>query len=69
MTYAILGLMPRQHDAVKLHVTVMNSLFRREGTDSDTVKDENRRKVRESFDATQILKVCITLFGKILIVT
>lgn len=50
------GLMPKQFDSVKLHVTLMNSLFRREGADSDTSKSENMRKVRESFDASQILK-------------
>ncbi|XP_034230983.1 activating signal cointegrator 1 complex subunit 1 [Thrips palmi] len=50
------GLMPKQFDSVKLHVTVMNSLFRREVTDSDLAKGDNRRKVRESFDALQILK-------------
>lgn len=55
--YMHAGLMPKQYDSVKLHVTVMNSIFRREGVDSDAAKGDNRRKIRESFDAVQILKV------------
>lgn len=51
------GLMPKQFDAVKLHVTIMNSLFRRDDSDSDVVKGDNPKRVRETFDASLILKV------------
>ncbi|KAE8745713.1 hypothetical protein FOCC_FOCC007597 [Frankliniella occidentalis] len=51
------GLMPKQFDSVKLHVTLMNSIFRREGADSDVAnKGENLKRTRESFDASSILK-------------
>lgn len=54
--FAKTGLMPKQFDSVKLHITLMNSLFRREELDSDSAKDQNQRKVRESFDASSILR-------------
>lgn len=55
------GLMRREHDRVKLHITVMNSLMRRDP--SDTILPQTNRhgaiKERESFDATNVLR----LFG------
>lgn len=54
--FAKTGLMPRQFESVKLHVTLMNSLFRRDDGDSDMSKSEIQRRTRESFDATSILK-------------
>ena len=59
------GLMQRQYDRVKLHATIMNTLFRRDPTGlskpefNDRRQDrQNRsRQERESFDATNILRV------------
>ncbi|KAJ3653586.1 hypothetical protein Zmor_012829 [Zophobas morio] len=54
------GLVKRQYDSVKLHVTLMNSLFRK----SDDFQREPGAK-RESFDATYILdKYKDYYFGK-----
>ncbi|KAK3907243.1 Activating signal cointegrator 1 complex subunit 1 [Frankliniella fusca] len=51
------GLMPKQFDSVKLHVTLMNSIFRRDEGGLDANKGENQQKrSRESFDASSILK-------------
>ena len=50
------GLSKRQHDCVKLHVTVMNSLKRRY---ENLTRKEAMKKRRESFDATNVLR----LFG------
>ena len=55
------GLMQQQYDRVKLHITVMNTLFRKEPgstTMSSHVETKSRTaKERESFDASNILKV------------
>ncbi|KAL6094895.1 ascc1 [Pungitius sinensis] len=51
------GLMVREWDRVKLHATVMNTLFRKDSTVEDT--DGPRRQTtseREAFDARNILK-------------
>lgn len=55
------GLMPRQFDRVKLHVTVLNTLFRKESDDlgpSSTGQGVNRESnnVRETLDARPLLK-------------
>ncbi len=51
------NLMRRQYDAVKLHVTLMNTLFRRDATGSEgEQRAEPRRVPRESFDASGLLK-------------
>lgn len=47
--FANKGLIRKQYESVKLHVTLMNSLFRRGNA-------QNERHVRESFDATYILQ-------------
>nr|XP_045606852.1 activating signal cointegrator 1 complex subunit 1-like [Procambarus clarkii] len=47
------GVLNRQHDRVKLHVTLMNTLFRH---DRDGVTDSKASKDRESFCARQILE-------------
>ncbi|XP_069677195.1 activating signal cointegrator 1 complex subunit 1 isoform X6 [Periplaneta americana] len=47
------GMMQKQYERVKLHVTLMNTLFRSEES-SDI--DSDKQRPRESFDATGILK-------------
>ena len=49
--FAKTGLMPRQFDRVKLHMTVLNTLFRK---DEEFSEEE---KGRETLDARQILEV------------
>ena len=53
------GLMPQQFDRVKLHVTLINSLFRKDPSDTAAPAGHQRepRRDRESFNATNILKV------------
>ncbi|KAK2719077.1 activating signal cointegrator 1 complex subunit 1-like [Artemia franciscana] len=53
------GLMTRQYDRVRLHVTVMNTLFRSSKGDVENeveTKGNEVRRPRESFDAKNILK-------------
>ncbi|CAH1781635.1 unnamed protein product [Owenia fusiformis] len=55
------GLMQRQYDRVKLHITVMNTLFRKDpnaATEPSDGRSRNQRheRDRESFDASNILK-------------
>ncbi|XP_041350250.1 activating signal cointegrator 1 complex subunit 1-like [Gigantopelta aegis] len=57
--FTSLGLMQHQYDRVKLHVTVMNSLMRKEPTAVERTRHERGTgsgKQRESFDASKILK-------------
>jgi hypothetical protein len=46
----------KQYEQVKLHVTLMNTIFRSDETEAETSR--GRHKPRETFDATCILKVC-----------
>merc|ERR1711862_796792 len=55
--FAETGLMPRQFDRVKLHMTVLNTIFRKEDSDIQEQKDEQSQ--RETLDARSILQ----LFG------
>ena len=48
--------MQKQYEQVKLHVTLMNTVFRSDESDTETAR--GRHKPRETFDATHILKVC-----------
>ena len=50
--FAKTGLMPKQFDRVKLHITVVNTLFRKD-------EEFSEEKVRETLDSRQILE----LFG------
>ena len=50
-------LMQREFERVKLHVTVMNTLFRQDP--SGTSVPQRGQKVRESFNAANVLKVRI----------
>ncbi|XP_055631759.1 activating signal cointegrator 1 complex subunit 1 [Toxorhynchites rutilus septentrionalis] len=50
------GLMQRKHDRVKLHVTLMNSLFRDSGDGSSGGESDGKRGTRVTFDATAILR-------------
>lgn len=49
------GLMRRQYDSVKLHVTLMNTLFRRDPGSASGTTQGRGRPVRESFDASGLL--------------
>jgi len=49
------GLMKKEYDRVKLHLTVMNTLFRKEQGDIGEKQNKNT-KVRESFDCRPILE-------------
>ena len=56
------SLMQRDYDRVKLHITVMNTLFRKEPSGACLPTNTQGRarggqKDRESFDATNVLKV------------
>jgi len=48
------GLMKRDYDRIKFHVTLMNTLFRK---DKDDVGDKNEANHRESFDSRGILEL------------
>lgn len=50
--------MNRQYDHVKLHVTMINSLFRDNNPDvpGNSERQTNTQKTRQTFDARQILK-------------
>ena len=48
----ILGLIQRQYDHVKVHVTLMNTLFRQKRNEDSSKTD----KIREKFDARTIIK-------------
>jgi activating signal cointegrator complex subunit 1 len=48
------GIMQKSYDRVKLHVTVMNTLFRKE---PEGVVFQQKISSREPFDASNILKV------------
>eukprot|EP00088_Acartia_fossae_P009505 TRINITY_DN14616_c0_g1_i1.p1 TRINITY_DN14616_c0_g1~~TRINITY_DN14616_c0_g1_i1.p1 ORF type:complete len:356 (+),score=78.36 TRINITY_DN14616_c0_g1_i1:43-1110(+) len=57
------GLMKREYDRIKFHVTLMNTLFRKDKTD---VGDKNDPENRESFDARTILNLYSERrFGKV----
>lgn len=43
--------MQRQYDSVKLHVTLINTLFRRRDDN-----DDSKRNARRTFDAREILR-------------
>merc|ERR1740129_1363595 len=47
------GLMTRQYDRVKLHVTLINTIFRRDAGD---LGDKNDQMERESYDSRSILE-------------
>ena len=57
--------MQKDHDRVKLHVTVMNTLMRKDPSGTSIPMPEaagrSGMKQRESFDASQILKVGKTI--------
>merc|ERR1712083_730992 len=55
--FAETGLMPRQFDRVKLHMTVLNTIFRKE--DGDGLEQEQKEEQRETLDARGLLQ----LFG------
>ncbi|XP_049852737.1 activating signal cointegrator 1 complex subunit 1 isoform X1 [Schistocerca gregaria] len=56
--FANRGLMQKQYEQVKLHATVMNTLFREDkGGVSETETSKKKQKPRESFDATAVLKI------------
>lgn len=53
------GLMQKEYDRVKLHATIMNTIFRKDPTGTTELRktaDGRRLGDRESFDATNVLK-------------
>jgi len=54
--YVNAGIMTREYDRVKLHITVMNSLMRKD-TSGTAIHQPDQHKIRESFDAANVLKV------------
>ena len=59
VNFSSIGLVEKQHERVKLHVTLMNTLFRRE---KDSAADERTSNERESFSARRILEVRPEMF-------
>jgi len=58
------GIMLREFDHVKLHITVMNSLFRNDPSHAiDTQSCRASTRDRESFDATRLMQVIIIDFS------
>ena len=57
------GIMLREYDRVKLHITVMNSLMRKDPSHA-VITQRGRTDIRdrESFDATRLLQVIIIDF-------
>lgn len=54
------GLIQRQHDSVKLHVTLINTLFRKRDEE-----EQQLQQIRKTFDARSILqKYAAYSFGK-----
>ena len=60
------GLMQKEYDRVKLHATVMNTIFRKDPTGTTELRKTAGKgsRDRESFNATNVLKVstCISFF-------
>lgn len=58
--FVSLNLMQRQYERVKLHITIMNTLFRKDSTGTSAPRLQNMRggpaRDRESFSATSILQ-------------
>lgn len=54
------GIMTQEYDRVKLHVTIMNTLFRRDPTGAPVQRQKGKVE-RESFDAYNLIKVCYYL--------
>ena len=53
--------MKREYDRVKLHVTLMNTLMRKDPSDTFASRGSDRRgpmKDRESFNANGVFRVC-----------
>ena len=60
--YMAKGLMQKEYDRVKLHATVMNTIFRKDPTGTTDLRNDGRSfRDRESFDANNVLKVDITV--------
>jgi len=52
------GIMCREFDHVKLHITVINSLMRKDSSHTvDSQSDRASTRHRESFDAAQLMQV------------
>ena len=57
------GIMVREFDRVKLHITVMNSLMRNNSSHAIVVQSGRAStRARESFDATRLVQVIIIDF-------
>ena len=67
--FVSVGLMTREYDRVKLHVTLMNTLMRKDPNGVFMSRSSDRRatmKNRESFDATGLLRVIIHMYFHII---
>jgi predicted transcriptional regulator len=51
------GVMNHEYSHVKLHITVMNSLMRKDPSGTTVTQSHNQPKERISFDATRVLEV------------
>jgi len=63
------GIMVREYDHVKLHITVMNSRMRKDpsyaiASESDRASTRSGTKDRESFDATRLMQVGLLILLK-----
>lgn len=58
------GLLGKDHDrdTVKLHVTLMNTLFRQDKSGADEWKPGKGKKKRETFNATSLLQVATVMY-------
>ena len=64
--FSTAGLMTREYDRVKLHITVMNTLMRKDPSGALVPSQGGKRgalKDRESFDANKVLQVRKVGFG------
>ncbi|XP_023319708.1 activating signal cointegrator 1 complex subunit 1-like [Eurytemora carolleeae] len=60
------GLMKREYERIKFHVTLMNTLFRKDKNDVGDVNEPAGKSARETFDSRQILELYgNTSFGSV----
>jgi len=64
------GIMVREYDHVKLHITVMNSRMRKDpshanASESDRASTRSGMKDRESFDAARLMQVGLLILLKL----
>lgn len=58
-------MLDKQYEKVKLHVTVMNTLFRdSRGGGYEDIKARDKRTTRQTFNAIPVLEVILSFFCK-----